>query len=328
MPARTPEAKTYMQNPLAWLRKQIQKWGLENWAKRFYGIYPAQVIDNEDPDNLGRVRAIIPAIGISKKDDVPMSQWIMPCSPSLGTNSVKMSEDATTDGQMSGMFFPPDIGTNLWICFQWGDVRFPVYMGGFVTEKNKSTTFENALQKGIRTRSGHFLRFDDNLDNLSIMLAKGDGTGEPTSAFISIDKDDNVQISNGIGSTVYMNAKDKETTIMTSDGEDPPAAASLLFLGQDEITLATKSGGAFGMKGKNFTATGDNFVVDCKKEFNANTGSVSLGKGAKEPAVKGTMFMTNYTVHAHPSPGFGIPVPPSTPPIALYKELSTVVKVA
>lgn len=328
MPGRSKDAQAYQSNPLAWLRQKIQKWGLENWAKRYYGIYPGLVIDNKDPDDLCRVRAIIPAIGTSRPEDVPFSQWILPSLPGLGTNLDRISEETDTAGQMSGTYFPPDVGTNIWVCFQWGDVRYPVYMGGFLTEKNASTTFTGPLQKGIRTRSGHFLRFDDDPDNLSIMIAKGDGKGEPTPCFVSIDKDDNVQVSNGIGSMIYMNAKDKETTIMNSDGEDEPAAASLLFLGQDEFTLTTKSGGAFGCKGKDFVATGDNFIVDCNKAFSANCGSVALGKGAAEPAVKGAMLMQNLSVHAHPSPGFGIPVPPSTPPLTSPKELSKVVKIA
>jgi len=328
VPGRSQDAAAYRLNPLAWLRRQIEKWGIENWAKRYYGIYPAQVIDTADPLNLGRVRAIIPAVGIVLPEEVPIDQWIWPCLPGLGNNLGEVSKEPDTEGQMSGMFFTPDKGTNIWVAFQWGDVRYPVYMGGFMTTANASTTFNTPLQKGIRTRSGHFLRFDDTPDNLGILITKGDGKGEPTSAFISIDKDDSVQVSNGIGSMIYMNAKDKETTIMNSDGAEQPAAASLLFLGQDEITLATKSGGAFGIKGKNFTATGDNFVVDCNKEFAANTGSVSLGKGASEPAVKGMMLMQNLVVHAHPNPGFGIPVPQSTPPIVMYKELSSIVKVA
>lgn len=328
MPAQTKDALYYRLNPVAWLKRYIDKWGLEVWVKRFYGIYPGVVIDTADPMNLGRVRAIIPAIGTVKADDVPLTQWCWPCNPSLGNNNDAYSEDATTAGQMSGVFSVPDKGTNIWVAFQFGDARHPVYVGGFMTTKNTSDTFQNPLQRGWRTRTGHFLRFDDNPDNLSVMIAKGDGKGAPTAAFIAIDKDDNVQVSNGIGSMIYMNAKDKETTIMNSDGADPPAAASLLFLGQDEITLATKSGGAFGIKGKDFTATGDNFVVDCNKEFAANTGSVSLGKGASEPAVKGMMLMQNLVVHAHPNPGFGIPVPQTTPPPVMYKELSAVVKVA
>jgi len=328
MPGRSQDALAYATNPLAWLRRQLGKWGIEAFAKRFYGIYPGQVIDNKDPSNLGRIRAIIPAIGISLKEEVPAGQWCMPCSPALGNNNEEVSEETETPGEMSGMFFPPDVGTNVWVCFQWGDTRFPVYMGGFATTRNTSDTFTDPLQKGIRTRSGHFLRFDDRPDELSIMIAKGDGKGQPTQAFLSIDKDDNVQLSNGIGAQLFMNAKDKEISLMNTDGADPATVESLLFLGKDEITLSTKSGGSFGIKKGVFTANGSDFIMNCSGAFSANTGSVSLGKGAAEPAVKGMMLMTNLVVHAHPNPGFGVPVPQSTPPVVLYKELSSVVRVA
>jgi hypothetical protein len=328
MPGVSKDALSYRYNPIAWLRRLIQRWGIENWAKRYYGIYPAQVIDNADPENLGRVRAIIPALGIAKEGEVPLGQWISACTPSMGNNNATVSKDDATAGQMSGMWFPPDIGTNIWVCFQWGDPLYPVYMGGFPTDKNTSDTFTSPLQKGIRTRAGHFLRFDDNEGELSIMIARGDGKGGPSPAFFTLDKDGNVMIEAEDGSTYYMNAVDHEVTIMCSDGSDPPKAGSLLFLGDDKVTLATKSGGAFGIDGKDFTATGDNFIVDCNTGFSANCGSVGLGNGAVEPAVKGMMLMANLAAHMHPSPGFGIPVPPLPPPITKPKELSAIVKIA
>ena len=61
----------------------------------------------------------------------------------------------------------------------------------------------------------------------------------------------------------------------------------MLMLGDDKITLATKSGGAIGISGKDVTVTGDNMIADCSKNFVANAGTVYLAKGASEPAVRG-----------------------------------------
>jgi len=317
MPARTQDAREARYNPIAWLRRTIEKWGLENWAKRYYGTYDGTVIDDQDPEGRYRVRATCPAIGLVDDADVPDNFWISPTFPGCGV-------DIET-GIQSGMIWTPDVGTNIRIQFKFGDTAHPIYIGGWSTTKNVSDTFSDPAQKGFRTRTGHFLRFSDVDGDLHIMIGKGDGEGGPSPAFVTIDKDGSLHATNEQGSMIYMNAKKPETSIITSDGEK---TRSLLMLGDDKITLATASGGAIGIDGKDIVLTGDNVIADCNKGCALNAGSVSLGKGATEPAVKGMMLMQNLVVHAHPSPGFGIPVPQITPPPVLYKELSSVLKVA
>jgi len=124
-----------------------------------------------------------------------------------------------------------------------------------------------------------------------------------------------------------MNGERPETSILTAnaDGE----VTSMLLLGDDKITLATKSGGAYGIDGKNHTLTGDNVVADCSKEFVANAGSVKLGKNATEPAVRGMKFMQWSLIHQHTMPmPVGVTTVGPTPPPMLYNELSEIVFIA
>lgn len=311
-------------DPIGWLRNTLSKWGVERFAKRYYGIYPANVIDNKDPQGRGRVRLIIPAIGAVAEDDVGADSWADACMTGLGT-------DPDTK-QMTGQFHPPDIGMNVWVQFQFGDPRFPVYVGGFITTENASDTFnsEDALKKGIRTKTGHFIRMSDDPEDLHLIITKGDGAGGPSPSFLSMSKEGHTTLTNDVGQTLYMNAEDNEMSMLNGkkDG-DTVETLSFFLLKDDEISMGTKSGGAFGIKEKNITVNGDNFVANCAKQFAANAGTVMLGKGASEPAVRGMRLVKWALLHQHlqgpPVPGTPTPINPAIPPPMLYSELSEVV---
>lgn len=320
---KTSDALQMISNPIGWLKNALSDVtrGLEWFCNRYYGLYDGIVIDNADPQNRGRVRALCPVINLTKEEDVSNDFWMMPSMPGLGT-------DPNT-GQSTGIFHPPDVGTNIWIMFSYGNPQFPVYIGGWITTKNESDTFssEDAYKKGIRTKSGHYIRMNDDPDDLHLIIGRGDGNGTETPMFLSFSKEGNTTLTNVNGSTLFMNAERGETSLMNvnEDGE----ITSMLMLGDDKITLSTKSGGAIGIEGKDHTFTGDNVIADCNKEFVANAGTVKLGKGANEPAVRGNKLMQWGLIHQHtmPSP-IGTTVVGPTPPMVLCKELSEKVFIA
>jgi hypothetical protein len=307
---------------IEWLRDYLRTpgKGLERFCHRYYGLYPGRVVDNQDPEGRGRILATCPAINVFEESQVSTNMWMLPCMNGLGT---------TPDGQVTGVFHPPEVKTNVWIAFQFGDPGYPVYMGGFVTTKQEASTFESddmedvgPTKRGIRTKAGHFIRFNDDSDALEITIARGDGEGDPTSQFLSLTKEGSTIITNDKGSTLYMNSEDDETTLQTLD--DQGNVLSMLYLGDDKITLMTKSGGALSIDGKDIVLTGDNVVADANKQFSANAGTVMLGKGASEPVIRGNKFALGWgLIHQHTS---GVPGSPTatgaTPPVMLYRELS------
>ncbi len=314
-----------MITPLQWLREYLGdvSRGLERFCGRYYGTYPGRVIDNQDPEGRCRIRATCPAINMPDPKNVPGGFWMLPCMNGMGT---------TPDGQTTGEFHPPEEGTNVWVQFQFGDPRCPIYVGGWITTNQTADTFDSddmetigPSKRGIRTKAGHFLRFNDDPDKLEITISRGDGEGEPTSQFISLTHEGHTLITNKNGSALYMNAEDDETTLQTLD--DDGNVLSMLFLGDDKITLMTKSGGALGIDGKDIVLTGDNVVVDASKQFSANAGMVLLGKGANEPVIRGNKFASPLGgwafIHQHTVTAPGSPTTPgATPPPLLYKELS------
>jgi hypothetical protein len=308
-----------VRDPIGYLKDALREWGLEVFCKRYYGTYDGLVIDNKDPDEKCRIRCLVPAIKLVEEKDVPADYWVPPDSPGAGTVS--------DTGQTTGMFWPPDIGTNVRIKFKFGDPKFPVYGGGFFTSKTVSDTFnsEDAYKRGFRTKTGHFIRFDDDPDNLNLIIAKGDGDGEPTSMFISMDHKGNMQMSNEKGSQVFLNAEKNESSVFNSDGSN---VLSMLVLGDDSVLLSTKSGGMLSITGKKVTIGGDDVIADANKQFYANAGSVKLGANALEPAVKGNKLMQWGLTHPHPTGAPFSPTLGSVQPLILGNELSTTVTIS
>jgi hypothetical protein len=81
-------------------------------GRKFYGKYRGTVVNNIDPEMLGRIQASVPAVS----GFVPTS-WAMPCVPIAG--------------KQEGIFAVPQIGSGVWIEFEAGDPDKPVWVGGY-----------------------------------------------------------------------------------------------------------------------------------------------------------------------------------------------------
>jgi hypothetical protein len=80
--------------------------------QRYYGKYRGLVIENIDPQQIGRVLVQVPdVLGATP------SSWAMPCVPVAGIQA--------------GIFAVPPIGSQVWIEFEQGDSDYPIWTGGF-----------------------------------------------------------------------------------------------------------------------------------------------------------------------------------------------------
>jgi hypothetical protein len=79
---------------------------------KYYGKYRGLVINNVDPEQIGRVMVQVPDV----YGAIP-STWAMPCVPAAGIQS--------------GCFIVPPIGSQVWIEFEQGDPDYPIWTGGF-----------------------------------------------------------------------------------------------------------------------------------------------------------------------------------------------------
>lgn len=78
----------------------------------FYGKYRGTVIDNNDPQSMARLKAIVPAV----LGTVPTG-WALPCSPYAGP--------------LSGLHVVPPVGAGVWMEFEGGDPDYPIWTGGW-----------------------------------------------------------------------------------------------------------------------------------------------------------------------------------------------------
>ena len=116
--------------------------------KRWYGKYRGFVTHNEDPEKLGRIRAIIPEV----LGDSLSCSWATPCFP-------------------PDYFSVPEIDEVVWIEFESGLVDLPIWTGvPYGTKKKPPTSVNTNYQKRkvIHTESGHKIILDDESNEILI----------------------------------------------------------------------------------------------------------------------------------------------------------------
>lgn len=84
---------------------------LERLDQRYYGKYRGYVHAVDDPDNRGRIRAIVPRL----LGDATPTGWALPSAPYAGPDQ--------------GLFAVPEPGTGVWMEFEEGDLSKPIYSG-------------------------------------------------------------------------------------------------------------------------------------------------------------------------------------------------------
>lgn len=299
-------------DPIGWLREKIFESGLENIFKRYYGMYRGIVVDVKDPKKNGRVRIQVPALGHFKPADVPKNNWALPCM------NVSVGDPDKTDKQVHGDFDPPELWDQVWVQFENGDSRYPVYMGGWIPDmevKGKEEIYsEGNKVKVRRTRGGHQIRMSDKKDDVSVSIIKGNGKGEKEKISIIIDN----------GGKITMKSKE-----------------GFVSIEEDSIVVKTKSGAKVDLSGANVSiedASGDKVLLESgnvkiigKSQIKISApivdidGSlVKIAKNAGQSAMTGEQFQTIFSTHTHPDKG--LPPTPS-PPITPGNGLSNRVKI-
>lgn len=127
-------------------------------GERFYGKYRGLVTDNMDPDNLGRLRVLVPEV----LGEV-VTGWASPCAPYFGTQA--------------GFFAMPPIGAGVWVEFEAGDLSRPIWVGGWWGEQDVpmgpmgARTTPNT--KVLRSEGGLIVVLDDSAQTISVSDAAG-----------------------------------------------------------------------------------------------------------------------------------------------------------
>jgi uncharacterized protein involved in type VI secretion and phage assembly len=136
--------------------------------RRYYGKYRGFVVDNADPEHLGRLMLRVPSV---LGNDV-VTGWATPCVPYGG-------------GANQGILFIPEADAGVWVEFEEGDLEFPLWVGTFwskpggeseLPKPNDADGTEQGSVQGpptrkiIKTKAGHTLQFEDADGSESITI--------------------------------------------------------------------------------------------------------------------------------------------------------------
>ncbi len=249
---------------------------LHRHLRKHYGKYSGEVTDNRDDENRGRLKVKVPSVFGEE-----LEVRARPCLP-------------------FGHFFVPDPGAKVWVEFEGGDPGYPIWVGTWYPD---GTTPQQAAvsppeSRVIQTPSGHTIEIHDQSGEEKITIK------HKANAFISIDKNGSVIISNQNGSHIHLNSQGGEATFVEQHG-------NLLTMNKNGVVIVDKDGSALvELKGDTARVMGTNIVLQGS--------SVTVGAGAAEPTILGTTFAKMWNLfifHTHASAvgPTGPPVPPSTP---------------
>jgi uncharacterized protein involved in type VI secretion and phage assembly len=117
--------------------------------RNIYGVAIGIVTNNSDPEKRGRVKVNLPWRG--ENDE---SYWARIASPMAGNER--------------GFVFYPEVGDEVLVAFDRGDITFPYVIGALWNGQDKppetNADGKNNIRK-IRSRSGHELIFNDDDKN-------------------------------------------------------------------------------------------------------------------------------------------------------------------
>jgi Type VI secretion system/phage-baseplate injector OB domain len=155
---------------------------------RFYGKYRGLVIENVDPEQIGRIMVQVPDV----LGEIP-SSWAMPCVPAAGIQS--------------GCFIVPPIGSQVWIEFEQGDSDYPIWTGGFwglVADVPVLATAPPAIPPGqnivLQTTGQNMIMVSDAPPT---PVTGGIVLKSTTGAMIVVN-DTGIYLSNGQGATITL----------------------------------------------------------------------------------------------------------------------------
>jgi uncharacterized protein involved in type VI secretion and phage assembly len=147
------------------------------------GVYRAVVVDNQDPERLGRVRVRVPAVSSAKGDDI----WARVAVPRAGAQR--------------GTWFIPDVDDEVLVAFEASDLRQAYVVGSLwnSTDAPPEQMASGNPVMSIVSGAGSRITIDDRQDQVSVRLETPGGR-----AVTLRDSNSTIVIDDGSGSTISL----------------------------------------------------------------------------------------------------------------------------
>jgi len=237
----------------------------QRMSERVYGKHRATVVDNDDPERLGRVRLCIPDV----LGDVT-SNWALPSVPYGGLAD-------------RGMLLVPDVDAQVWAEFEAGNVSRPIWTGTFwqaAGDPPEEAADTAPTTRVLKTAAGHVLLLEDAGGEERATLV------HPSGATIDVDPNGTIAMTDAGGASVTLDAAAASITIADANGNSMEMTSS-------GTTVTDAAGNTIEMAASGVTVKGTMVRVEGSQ--------VTLGGSGGEPLLKGTSFLTLFATHMHPT---------------------------
>src|SRR5215207_7800214 len=171
---------------------------------RFYGKYRGLVVDNADPERLGRLKLQVPSV-LGRNI---VTGWATACVPYGGEPD-------------QGFLFIPEIGAGVWVEFEEGDLEFPIWVGTFWSRPGGTTEVPVT-----RDRSG----------------AEGAVSDPPTRRILTTARGHTIQIEDAEGKDMILIHEKVHGHTIVLDGEGITVTdghGNGIVLTRDKVTLTS-----------------------------------------------------------------------------------------
>ena len=221
------------------------------YRNRYYGKYRGFVTDNNDPEQLGRLRLRVPSV-LGEAE----SGWALPSLPFGGL-------------QDQGLFLVPEVAAQVWVEFEAGNVDQPIWTGTFWQASGDSpaeAAKSPPTTRVLKTPAGHTLQFDDEEGQEKFRLAHPAGTE------LSVDEKGTVILTDARGNTLTLDADAGQMVIEDVNGNS-------ITLSSSGTNIEDANGNKVEMTAAGITVKGQQVVVEGQTVMLAGQGGEPIIKG-------------------------------------------------
>lgn len=180
------------------------------------GVRVGVVTDNEDAEGMARVKLRYPW-----RDADDESYWARIAAPMAGADR--------------GTYFLPEVGDEVLVAFENGDIHHPYVLGALWNgqEKPPESNDGNNDVRTIRSRSGHELSFDDASEGEVTLTTSGGH-----SVVLDDASDDGITLTTSGGNSIVLD--DGGSTISIEDSSGGNSVVLDATTGAVDLTAGTK----------------------------------------------------------------------------------------
>ncbi len=283
---------------------------LEQQGHKIYGVVTGFVKDIKDPDNLGRVKVDFPWLG----ED---AEAVTVESGETNAHSYWARIATLMAGSGRGSFIIPEVGDEVLVAFEHGDLDRPFILGALWNKEDKPPESMDGEGKNnlrsIASRSGHVISFDDNTDEKKAKLTIRSQGGHQ----LTLDDDGDqgkIELVTNTGHKIELDDQAGKMTLSDKAGNQ-------LVLDANANSLTVEIGGnqdqtVGGNLTINVTGTA---TVSAPSGVTIDSTSIKLGSSAALTLVNDT-FVDLFNAHFHVG---NVGTPTSPPTIPAIKNVQT-----